>query len=106
VHFYGQVAYTPDALFNSEIYQTSISIAWTLLALGGMLAAKRREHRHLWIAAASLLGVVVGKLFLIDLGDSGTITRIVSFLSVGGLMLAIGYIAPIPPKQTPVQQAA
>jgi uncharacterized membrane protein len=38
------------------------------------------------------------KLFIIDLSDLGTVPTIISFLSVGILMLVIGYITPVPPK--------
>ena len=48
---------------------------------------------------AALLALVVLKLFTNDLGNSGTVARIVSFLGVGGLLLVIGYIAPVPPAQ-------
>jgi uncharacterized membrane protein len=33
---------------------------------------------------------------LVDLSNSGSIARIVSFMGVGGLMLVIGYLAPLP----------
>ena len=38
------------------------------------------------------------KLLLVDLSGSGTVTRIVSFIGVGVLMLVIGYVAPLPSK--------
>ena len=41
--------------------------------------------------------MVVGKLFLVDLSNWSGLTRVVSFLGVGGLMLVIGYLAPMPP---------
>ena len=44
------------------------------------------------------MGVVVAKLFVIDLDGVGTIERIVSFIGVGVLMLVIGYVAPLPAK--------
>jgi len=40
--------------------------------------------------------VVVAKLFLIELANSGTIERIVSFIAVGLILLAIGYFVPLP----------
>jgi uncharacterized membrane protein len=40
--------------------------------------------------------VVVVKLFVVDLSGSGTVSRIVSFLAVGGLMLVIGFFTPLP----------
>ena len=45
-----------------------------------------------------MLGVVVLKLFTIDLSNTGTIERIVSFISVGVLLLVIGYLSPLPPQ--------
>ena len=51
----------------------------------------------MWIAGATLMGAVVLKLFLVDLGNSGTLERIVSFLGVGLLLLVVGYFAPVPP---------
>jgi uncharacterized membrane protein len=42
---------------------------------------------------------VVVKLFLVDLSGVGTVERIVSFIVVGVLMLVIGYLSPVPPKQ-------
>ncbi len=45
------------------------------------------------------MGLVVLKLFIIDLGNTGTVARIVSFLGVGALLLVVGYFAPAPPRQ-------
>jgi uncharacterized membrane protein len=47
---------------------------------------------------AAMMGVVVLKLFVVDIGDQGTVTRIISFLGVGVLLLVVGYISPVPPK--------
>jgi uncharacterized membrane protein len=47
---------------------------------------------------AALLGLVLLKLFTKDLTGTGTLARIVSFMVVGGLMLLIGYLSPIPAK--------
>ena len=37
-------------------------------------------------------------LFLVELGNSGGVASVVSFIVVGLLLLVIGYFAPIPPK--------
>jgi uncharacterized membrane protein len=100
VHFYAGVRFDESAMLRSEVFQTSISIVWTLTAFSVMWMATRRQFRKLWYVGAALLGVVVVKLFLIDLADSGAVTRIISFMTVGILMLVIGYISPIPPKET------
>jgi uncharacterized membrane protein len=70
-----------------------------LLALGAMLIATRRAVRGAWIGGAALMAVVVAKLFLVDLSGVGTVERIVSFIGVGVLMLLIGYLSPVPPRQ-------
>jgi uncharacterized membrane protein len=64
-----------------------------------MLIAARRRWRSVWLTGAALMIVVVAKLFLVDLSSVGTIARIASFLSVGALLLATGYFAPLPPRR-------
>ena len=61
-----------------------------------MLLASRKLMRPVWIAGAALIAVVLVKMFFIDLDASGTVERIVSFLVVGGLLVATGYFSPIP----------
>ncbi len=86
-----------DLMLESTLVQTSISIFWTVLALATMLIATRRAVAIVWITGALLLGVVVAKLFLVDLSSVGTVERIVSFVVVGLLMLVVGYFSPLPP---------
>jgi uncharacterized membrane protein len=64
-----------------------------------MWTAHHRSWREVWKAGAVLIGIVVGKLFFIDLANHGSTGRIVAFLGVGLLMLGIGYVAPIPPDK-------
>ena len=61
----------------------------------------RRGVRAPWVTGAALLGVVVLKLMVVDLSGTGSVTRIVSFIGVGVLMLVIGYVAPLPAKEVP-----
>jgi uncharacterized membrane protein len=99
IHFWYDVPYTPAALWGSTIVQATLSLLWSSLALATMAYANRRQWRIPWIAGATLLGVVVAKLFLVELAQVGTITRIVSFIGVGLLFLLIGYLAPVPPRR-------
>lgn len=92
------VRYNPDALFDSALVQTSVSISWTLIGLAVMIFASKNIQRQLWIAGAVLTGIVVAKLFLLDLAEQDTIERIVSFLVVGILLLVVGYFSPVPPN--------
>lgn len=88
-----------DQLMASTLVQTSISLFWTVLALLTMLFATRKGSRMIWLLGATLLGVVIAKLFLIDLSRSGSVERIISFVGVGLLMLIVGYLSPLPPAR-------
>lgn len=99
VHAWAMVPFSVDGLFRSNVFQTTISIAWSIVALGLMVGANRRQHRQVWRVGGVLLALVVAKLFLIDLAGSGTIARIISFVAVGLLMLLIGYWSPLPPRR-------
>jgi uncharacterized membrane protein len=97
LHQWFGAAYGWDALLESTLVQTSLSIFWALLAFGTMLIAARRRWRVVWLVGAGLLGVVIGKLFLVDLSRVGSVERIVSFVGMGLLMLVVGYVSPLPP---------
>jgi uncharacterized membrane protein len=98
VHHMTGVAWHTSSLFNSVAVQSSLSIYWAILGLGGMVVGARSKWRSVWMMGAALMGVVVLKLFVIDLGNTGTVARIISFLGVGVMLLVVGYYAPVPPK--------
>jgi len=93
------VPYTLDAMSRSVLAQASLSVFWSLLALALMVFATRTARRGVWMIGMALMGVVVAKLFLVDLSHVGGIERIVSFIAVGVLMLVIGYFSPVPPRK-------
>jgi uncharacterized membrane protein len=97
VHYWGGVPFHFDALFDSALLQTALSLSWSLTALGSMVYATRRGRRTVWLTGGALLAAVVVKLFAVDLAGVGTVGRIVSFLGVGLFMLLIGYLSPVPP---------
>jgi len=98
LHHYADVPFRLDAMLRSVLVQAAFSLFWSLLALGAMVVGTRRSLRALWAIGAALLGVVIAKLFLIDLSNSGTAGRWISFIGVGLLVIVIGYFAPVPPK--------
>lgn len=98
IHHWAGVDFTPHGLFASQLVQTSMAIFWSLTAMVIMTIATRCSLRPFWIAGAILLGMVVVKLFLIDLASHGTVARIISFVAVGILLLVIGWFAPVPPS--------
>ncbi len=104
IHHWFDIPYVAHELFNSIVVQAAFSLVWTLAAMALMVYATRKMDRRPWFVGAALLAVVVGKLLLLDLANSGTVARIVSFLSVGVLLMIIGYIAPVPPGDVEKQQ--
>jgi uncharacterized membrane protein len=102
VHHLAGVAFSADALWEATPMQVSLSVSWALLGLVGTVLGSRKALRWLWLLGASLLGVVVAKLFLLDLAQLSTIAKIGTFLVVGLLLVLVGYFAPVPP---PASQA-
>jgi len=105
IHYWAGVPYEFEPLFHSVLVQSTLSLLWTTAAMALMFLARRQLERGLWVAGAVLLGAVVVKLFLVDLANSGTVARIVSFIGVGALLLVIGYLAPVPPGEKPEQES-
>jgi len=99
VHHFGGVPWNQYALSNSVAVQSSLTIYWATLGLSSMIVGVRRVKRRQWMIGAGLMLVVVVKLLLVDMGNSGTLARIISFLGVGSMLLVVGYFAPAPPKQ-------
>ncbi len=97
-HIYGDVNWRLGDLLASLGLQASLSIVWALTAIALMVRGNQRQQRPLWLVGASLMGVVVAKLFFVELGNSGSVARIVSFIVVGLLLLLVGWFAPAPPK--------
>jgi uncharacterized membrane protein len=97
-HHFGDVPFRFDAWTHSLAVQTGITLLWTTTALVLMWLSARRSMRLPWMVGAALLAAVVAKLAMVDLSATGTVTRIVSFIGVGVLMLVIGYVAPLPGK--------
>jgi uncharacterized membrane protein len=99
-HHWTDVPWDTDALLGSMHVQAGLSIVWTLMALTLMIGGHLRRQREVWIAGAALIGIVVAKLFFVELSDRGSMARIVSFIGVGMLLLVVGYFAPLPPKHS------
>ena len=106
VHHWTDVPFELSALLHSVVAQAALSLLWTLTAMALMWSAGKRSppSRGVWMAGAVLLGIVVLKLFANDLGNTGTVARIVSFIGVGVLLMVIGYVAPVPPNEQRAKQ--
>ena len=97
-HHYLGVPWEARALLASFGVQATLSLVWSICAIALMLRGHNQRRRSLWLAGATLIGIVVVKLFLVELADTGGIARIVSFIGVGILLLIVSYIAPAPGK--------
>lgn len=97
VHHWGGVAWT-DGLLSTSLAQTSLTLVWSVLGVLGWVAGSRRGQRMLWLAGAVLMGIVLGKLILVDRGNLGDVLGIASFIAYGLLCTVVGYLAPAPPR--------
>jgi predicted CoA-binding protein len=70
---------------------TAVSACWALVALGLLYAGLVRRSRPLRLGGFALFGAALGKLFLYDLATLSSITRALSFLAVGALLLIAGF---------------
>lgn len=99
---------TPITMYGmarSQFVQAALSIFWAVLGFAAMTLAARKRWRYVWIVGGALMLVVVAKLFLVDLSNVGTVARIVTFLTIGALLLVTGYLAPLPPKRPTTDDA-
>ncbi|MNZ58493.1 hypothetical protein D3C78_765040 [compost metagenome] len=103
-HHWAGIPFEPDDLLQSMVVQAGLSIVWTLIALGLMIFGHLHARRDLWMVGVALIAVVVVKLFFVELGNSGGLARIVSFIGVGVLLLIVGYFAPLPPRQVELEE--
>ena len=97
-HFWLGVPFSTHSMFRSQTVQSGLALLWSICGLGAMVLGARGGRRFVWFAGAALMVVVVAKLFLVDLSNTGTMARIVSFMGVGVLLLVVGYFAPVPPR--------
>ena len=103
-HHWAGVPWDFSALFASQLTQAALSITWSIIGVTAMLLGNRRASRPVWLAGATLLAVVVVKLFTVELADHGSLYRIVSFIGVGILLLIVGYFAPVPAKSSALNE--
>ncbi|MCJ8147023.1 DUF2339 domain-containing protein [Acinetobacter sp. A3.8] len=94
---YAGLPYWLDGAWQNGTVQASLTILWTLIALILTTLASRQSWRYIWMLGIAVLGLVIFKLIFLDLSQSQTLTRIISFIGSGLIMLVIGYFSPLPP---------
>jgi len=98
LHHYWATPLWSAAIWTNGVVQLSLTLLWVILAFILTTFSSRKMIRQLWFVGAALLGIVVLKLILLDLSQSATLTRVISFIGAGGVMLIIAYLAPLPPS--------
>jgi uncharacterized membrane protein len=99
LYIYNDVGYNLYHLFKDSSFLAGTSILWTVIALSMILRGSYLKHRIMWITGACLIGVVVVKLFLIDISKVDMLAKTISFMAVGLLLVGVGYFSPIPPAK-------
>ncbi len=98
-HFYMGVKWQLLSLLASIGLQASLSIVWAIVAIALMVTGNQVKQRYRWLLGAGLMAVVVLKLFIVELSNTDSIARIISFIVVGLLLLLVGWFAPLPPEE-------
>ena len=70
---------------------TAVSAFWGVVAFTALVVGLRRGLRVLRLAGLGLFALALGKLFLYDLSTLSSVTRALSFLAVGAVLLLAGF---------------
>jgi uncharacterized membrane protein len=70
---------------------SAVSAFWGLIGLLAMYVGLARDLRTLRLAGFALFGLALAKLFLFDLAYLSSVTRALSFLAVGAVLLLAGF---------------
>jgi uncharacterized membrane protein len=69
-----------------------MSVLWALVGFSGVAIGFWKKIAPLRVAALVLLGVTLVKILVIDMAEVKAVWRILSFVAVGGLLLAVSYV--------------
>src|SRR5690606_5583688 len=81
--------FSADARFAASL---SLSAIWTVLAAVFIAAGMWRDYAPLRYLAMALFGLTVLKVFLVDLSSLGGIYRVLGFIGVGLMLLAVSFL--------------
>lgn len=70
----------------------ALTAAWSVLGCLGFAAGLALRERTLRLAALGVLALALARVFVVDVWQLSTFGRISSFLALGGVLLALGYI--------------
>jgi uncharacterized membrane protein len=104
VHHYAGLPWSPS-IFDSALTQACLSVLWALAGVSAWIYGSRQERWPVWLGGALLMGVVLVKLVLVDRVYLGNLAGIGAVLTVGLLLVAVGYVAPSPPRRVAAESA-
>ena len=84
------MALDAEPVADGELW--AYSGAWMLYGAVLMAMGIFRADRVLRLAALSIIGLVTGKVFLIDMADLAGLWRVLSFLGLGLALIALGAV--------------
>jgi uncharacterized membrane protein len=77
---------------SDKQYKVGLSIIWGLYALALVIYGIWKKLKYIRLAAIVLFIATIIKLFVYDLAGAGTITKTVSFISLGVILLLVSYL--------------
>jgi uncharacterized membrane protein len=72
--------------------QLSLSVLWALYGGAMLVIGLARHNRLLRLMALALLGLTTAKVFLFDLSSLDKVYRIISFIVLGAILLAVSFL--------------
>jgi uncharacterized membrane protein len=86
-----EIATNADIDTKFQRGHSGVSAFWGLVSLAFLYFGLTRRSRALRLAGFALFGVTLGKIFLYDLAFLSSLTRALSFIAVGGVLLLAGF---------------
>jgi len=69
-----------------------VTVSWALVAVAAVVAGLQPRLAELRMAAFALFGVVLVRIFFVDLAGLGVVGRVVAFLLTGALLLVAAFL--------------
>ena len=93
------ITWSTFTLWHNNIVQMTASLLWMLSAVILIAIGHRYSLRKIWFCGQLIQIIVIIKLIFVDIREIDGLLRAFAFIGVALLMLLIGYLAPLPPKQ-------
>ena len=77
---------------NNNEYKLGLSILWSVYALGLVILGINKKKKHWRLTGICFFIITVIKLFMYDLNQTSTISKTLSFISLGVILLLVSYL--------------